>query len=138
MEKNNINNNFCIGTYLTSRLEQLGVTHLFGVPGDYTSEFLEIVDKESNIKYVGTCNELNAGYAADGYARIHGIGAVSVTSGVGAFSLLNAVGGSYVESYPVVVIIGTPSTTSKLLESNAKKKISSSSKRIKYKQNSVW
>ena len=122
MEKNNITKNFCIGTYLTSRLEQLGVTHLFAVPGDYTSELLEIINEESKIEYVGTCNELNAGYAADGYARVHGIGAVSVTSGVGAFSLLNAVGGSYVESYPVVVIIGTPSNTSKLLELNAGKR----------------
>jgi indolepyruvate decarboxylase len=114
--------NFSIGTYLTTRLEQLGITHLFAVPGDYTSELLEIIDQKSKIEYVGTCNELNAGYAADGYARIHGIGAVSVTSGVGAFSLLNAVGGSYVESYPLVVIIGTPSNTSKLLELNAGKR----------------
>ena len=122
MEKNKTTKNFCIGTYLTTRLEQLGIKHLFAVPGDYTSELLEIIDQESKIEYVGTCNELNAGYSADGYARIHGIGAVSVTSGVGAFSLLNAVGGSYVESYPIVVIIGTPSSTNKLLESSAGKR----------------
>jgi indolepyruvate decarboxylase len=88
--------NFCIGTYLTTRLEQLGIKHLFAVPGDYTSEFLEIIDQESKIEYVGTCNELNAGYSADGYARIHGIGAVSVTSGVGAFSLLQEIGRAHV------------------------------------------
>ncbi len=126
----------CVGTYLTTRLKQLGVNHLFSVPGDYTSDFLEIVDnlsqfkrleppnepnvdKSSPIKRIGNCNELNAGYAADGYARANGLGAVAVTTGVGAFSLLNAIGGSYVENIPVVAIIGTLSNTKLLDEINA-------------------
>lgn len=104
-----------VGTYLTTRLEQLQVKHLFSVPGDYTSDFLEIVDTQSTIKRIGNCNELNAGYAADGYARANGLGAVAVTTGVGSFSLLNAIGGSYVEKIPVVAIIGTLSN-SKLLD----------------------
>ena len=67
----------------------------------------DIVD--SSLEYVGTCNELNAGYAADAYARVRGIGAVCVTYAVGGFSLLNAVAGSHAERVPVVVLCGGPS-----------------------------
>ncbi len=112
-------NQITVGTYLTTRLEQLGVNHLFAVPGDYTSDFLEIVDKQSKIDRIGNCNELNAGYAADGYARANGLGAVAVTTGVGAFSVLNAIGGAYVEKIPVIFIIGTLSNTKLLQEVNA-------------------
>jgi indolepyruvate decarboxylase len=112
-------NETCVGTYLTTRLEQLGVNHLFSVPGDYTSDFLEIVDSESNLTRIGNCNELNAGYAADGYARANGLGAVAITTGVGAFSVLNAIGGAYVEKIPVILIIGTLSNTKLLDETNA-------------------
>lgn len=108
-----------VGSYITTRFQQLGVNHLFSVPGDYTSDFLEIVDTQSTIQRIGNCNELNAGYAADGYARVHGLGAVAVTTGVGAFSLLNAIGGAYVEEVPVIVIIGTLSNTKLLDEINA-------------------
>lgn len=105
-------------TYLTTRLQQLGVNHLFSVPGDYTSDFLEIVDTQTSLKRIGNCNELNAGYAADGYARINGLGAVVVTTGVGSFSLLNSIGGAFVEDIPVVAIIGTLSNTKALDEIN--------------------
>ncbi|MDT7827331.1 thiamine pyrophosphate-binding protein [Pricia sp. S334] len=111
-------NQITVGTYLTTRLEQLGVNHLFAVPGDYTSDFLEIVDQQSTIERIGNCNELNAGYAADGYARANGLGAMAVTTGVGAFSALNAIGGAYVEKIPVVLIIGTLSNTKLLQEMN--------------------
>lgn len=109
----------CVGTYLTTRLQQLGVKHLFSVPGDYTSDFLEIVDTQSKLTRIGNCNELNAGCAADGYARANGLGAVAITTGVGAFSVLNAIGGAYVEKSPVVLIIGTLSNTKLLDEVNA-------------------
>jgi indolepyruvate decarboxylase len=105
-------------TYLSTRLQQLGVKHLFSVPGDYTSDLLEIVDTQTSLTRIGNCNELNAGYAADGYARIHGLGAVAVTTGVGSFSLLNAIGGAFVEDIPVVAIIGTLSNTKSLDEVN--------------------
>ncbi|SOD97465.1 alpha-keto acid decarboxylase family protein [Spirosoma fluviale] len=110
---------FCVGTYLTTRLEELGVGHLFSVPGDYTSDLLEIVDTKSTIQRIGNCNELNAGYAADGYARANGLGAVAVTTGVGSFSVLNAIGGAYVEMIPVVTIIGTLSNVKRLNAINA-------------------
>ncbi len=114
-----MNTFFNVGTYLCRRLKQLGINHLFSVPGDYTSDLLEIVDTDGEIQRIGNCNELNAGYAADGYARANGLGAVAVTTGVGSFSVLNATGGSYVEDIPVVVIIGTLSNSKLLDEVNA-------------------
>jgi TPP-dependent 2-oxoacid decarboxylase len=98
-----------IGNYIIQRLYELGVRHMFGVPGDYVLDFLDEVVK-SPIKWIGNCNELNAGYAADGYARTTGLGAVAVTHGVGGFSLLNAVAGAYAEQIPLVVINGAPSS----------------------------
>jgi len=96
-----------VGRYLVARLEEVGVRHVFGVPGDYVLGFMdEIV--ESRMELVGTCNELNAGYAADAYARLNGIGAVCVTYAVGGFSLLNAIAGAYAERVPVIAICGGP------------------------------
>jgi TPP-dependent 2-oxoacid decarboxylase len=98
-----------VGGYLLARLKQIGVDHLFGVPGDFVLGFLNQVLK-SDVTYVGTCNELNAAYAADGYARIRGIGAFASTYGVGELSALNGVAGAYAERVPVVVITGSPAT----------------------------
>lgn len=99
-----------VGGYLIRRLEQAGLKHIFGVPGDYTLTFFDRLEK-SRIKIIGTCNELNAGYAADAYARINGLAAVCVTYDVGGLSLLNAVVGSFAERLPVIVISGGPKTT---------------------------
>lgn len=96
-----------IGRYLVRRLEQAGVKHIFGVPGDYVLQFFDYLE-ESSIQVVGTCNELNAGYAADAYARLNGVGAVCVTYGVGGFSLFNAVAGAFAERVPMIVISGSP------------------------------
>ncbi len=92
---------------MVQRLQESGVRHVFGVPGDYVLDLMDRV-VESPIEFVGTCNELNAGYAADGYARLNGIGAVMVTYNVGGFSLLNAVAGACAERVPLVVISGAP------------------------------
>ena len=98
---------FTVGSYLVSRLEEVGVRHVFGVPGDYVLGFMdEIV--HSPIELIGTCNELNAGYAADAYARLNGVGAVCVTYAVGGFSVLNAIAGAYAERVPVIAICGGP------------------------------
>ncbi|MDD5217680.1 MAG: thiamine pyrophosphate-binding protein [Candidatus Omnitrophica bacterium] len=96
-----------IGTYLIKRLEQAGLKHIFGVPGDYVLEFFRYLE-ESRLKVVCNCNELNAGYAADAYARMNGISAVCVTYGVGGYSLFNAVVGAFAERIPMVVISGAP------------------------------
>ncbi len=98
---------FTLGSYLVHRLEEAGVGHVFGVPGDYVLDFLDQIT-HSSLCWVGTCNELNAGYAADGYARLHGLGVAVVTYDVGGFSILNAVAGAYAEMVPLVVVSGAP------------------------------
>lgn len=99
-----------VATYLLERLKQAGLRHAFGVPGDYVLSFMDRLI-ESGIELVGTCNELNAGYAADAYARLNGIGCICVTWGVGGFSAMNAIAGAYAEQVPLVVLVGGPRTT---------------------------
>ncbi|MDT8872818.1 thiamine pyrophosphate-binding protein [Komagataeibacter rhaeticus] len=72
-----------IGSMVLERLRHSGVSRIYGVPGDYNLEFLELIERTPGIEFIGTCNELNAAYAADGDARLTGIGAVLVTYGVG-------------------------------------------------------
>jgi indolepyruvate decarboxylase len=98
---------YTVSRYILDRLKEAGVDHLFGVPGDYVLDFLDEV-LASPIRWVGTCNELNAGYAADGYARLKGIGGAVVTFGVGGLSILNAVAGAYAEQVPLIVVSGAP------------------------------
>ncbi|KAI8305527.1 Pyruvate decarboxylase [Colletotrichum sp. SAR11_59] len=98
-----------LARYLFTRLFQQNVKSLFGVPGDFTLRAQDHV-KPAGLKWIGNCNELNAGYAADGYARTQGLGALMTTYGVGELSALNAIAGSYAEHVPVVHIVGTPAT----------------------------
>ena len=96
-----------LSAYLLDRLKAHGVDHVFGIPGDYVLSFFDTL-VASAVEHVAACNELNAGYAADGYARLKGLGAVAVTYGPGSFSVVNAVAGAYAERVPVVVICGGP------------------------------
>src|SRR5262245_16261511 len=96
-----------IGEFLLRRLREAGIQHLFGVPGDYNLELLQQLQDTDTLKWIGTCSELNASYAADGYARLNGLGALLVTNGVGALSAINGVGGSYSEHVPVICIAGS-------------------------------
>jgi len=105
-----------VAEYLVTRLKQIGVEHVFAVPGDYASPFLQALDAASGIMRIPNINELGCGYAADGYARFRGVGAVCVQYGVGTFSLLNCTAGSFVERVPVVVISASPSTADRELE----------------------
>ena len=98
-----------VGEYLTRRLAELSVSCVFGVPGDYSLGLCDMII-HAGIRWVGTCNELNAGYAADAYARLNGLGVCCVTYGVGGFSALNACAGAYAESVPLVVLSGAPSS----------------------------
>ena len=100
---------YTVGDYLLDRLVELGVTEVFGVPGDYNLEFLDHIVAHPDIRWVGNANELNAGYAADGYGRLRGMSAVVTTFGVGELSAANAIAGSYAEHVPVVHIVGGPS-----------------------------
>ena len=104
-----VNGQITVAQYFLTRLKEIGVDHLFGVPGDFVLGFFNEVLK-SDIKYIGTCNELNAAYAADGYARIRGVGTFSSTYGVGELSAINGVAGAFAERVPVVVITGSPAT----------------------------
>src|SRR5215470_3207604 len=96
-----------IGDFLLRRLEEAGVRHLFGVPGDYNLELLQQLQDTVTLKWIGACSELNASYAADGYARLNGLGALLVTNGVGALSAINGVAGSFSEHVPVICISGS-------------------------------
>jgi TPP-dependent 2-oxoacid decarboxylase len=100
---------YTVGDYLLDRLAELGVTEVFGVPGDYNLEFLDHIVAHSQLRWVGNANELNAGYAADGYGRLRGLSAVVTTFGVGELSAANAIAGSYAEHVPGVHIVGGPS-----------------------------
>lgn len=96
-----------VGRYLIHRLRQLGLDHVFGIPGDYVLGFMRQIE-ESPLQLVGTTNELCAGYAADAYARVRGLGALCVTYAVGGLSAANAVACAYAEKSPLVVISGAP------------------------------
>lgn len=102
--------NYTIADYLVDRLAGCGIHHMFGVPGDYNLQFLDSVIDHDRVSWVGCANELNAAYAADGYARIHGAGALLTTYGVGELSALNGIAGSYAEYVPVLHIVGAPGT----------------------------
>lgn len=105
-----------VAKYLQIRLEQMGLRHLFGIAGNYTAPFLNTIleDKQAKIQVINDTNEINAGHCTDAYARLNGFGAVAVTYGVGAFTLLNSVAGSYVEHCPVLVINGAPTSSDQL------------------------
>ncbi len=96
-----------IGDFLLRRLKEAGVGHLFGVPGDYNLELLQLNQDAGYLSWVGTCSELNASYAADGYARLGGLGVLTVTNAVGAMSAINGIAGSYAEHVPVILIAGS-------------------------------
>jgi indolepyruvate decarboxylase len=94
--------------YVLRRLKDIGVDHIFSVAGDYAFPIDDAIVNHPGIEYVACCNELNAGYAADGYARVHGVGALCTTYGVGELSAINAVAGSYAENVPIIHITGMP------------------------------
>ena len=106
--EDNLKSTTTIGNYLIRRLQESGIAHIFGMPGDYNLGFLEQVLAHDGIEWIGACNELNAAYAADGYARVNGTGALLVTYGVGDLSALNGIAGAYAEHVPLICISGTP------------------------------
>ncbi|KAG5986765.1 hypothetical protein E4U43_005365 [Claviceps pusilla] len=97
-----------LAEYLFKRLRQLGVDSIHGVPGDFNLTMLDHVEP-AGLNWVGNANELNAAYAADGYARIKSLGALVTTFGVGELSAINAIAGAYAELAPVVHVVGVPS-----------------------------
>ncbi len=99
-----------LADYLVKKLTRLGISDFFGLPGDFNFNIIEAVESSLDAKWINCTNELNAGYAADGYARVKGFGAVVTTFGVGELSAINAIAGSYSENVPVIKITGVPKT----------------------------
>ncbi|MDG2222448.1 MAG: thiamine pyrophosphate-binding protein, partial [Rubripirellula sp.] len=99
--------NLSIGAYLIQRLMDYGIEDLFGIPGDYVLSFYSELET-SPVNVVGCTREDSAGFAADAYSRLRGMGAVCVTYCVGGLSVCNSIAGAYAEKSPVVVISGSP------------------------------
>src|SRR5580765_8378498 len=95
--------------YIVQRIADEGVEHCFGVPGDYAFPVCDAVDRNPNIKWIGCSNELNASYAADGYARVRGAAMLSTTYAVGELSAINGVMGAKAERSLVFHVVGMPS-----------------------------
>ena len=102
-----------IGSAVIDRLHQLGVRHIFGIPGDYVLSLYQLIEA-SPIQHVGTTREDCAGFAADAYARINGIGAVCVTYCVGGLNTVNAIACAYAERSPVVLLTGSPGLSERI------------------------
>lgn len=98
-----------VSEYILHRLKELNCNHIFGVPGTSCSDFYDFVAADEQVHTIVTTNELEAGYAADGYARYRGLGTLAVSYGVGTLSLANAIAGALVERSPVLVLNGGPS-----------------------------
>jgi indolepyruvate decarboxylase len=98
-----------VAEYVVERLAALGIEHVFGVPGDYAFAFDNAIEASDRVTWIGDAHELNAAYAADGYARIRGAAMLCTTYAVGELSALNGVMGSYAERLPVFHLVGQPS-----------------------------
>jgi indolepyruvate decarboxylase len=97
-----------VGDFLIQRLYDYGVRHIFGVPGDFVLGFYQQLVQSNKLKVINTCDEQGAGFAADAYARINGLGAVCVTYCVGGLKVVNATAQAFAEKSPLVVISGAP------------------------------
>src|SRR6476660_3573556 len=96
-----------IGQYLIDQLYAHGVRHVFGIPGDYVLGFYDLLSK-SKLRIINTCDEQGAGFAADAYARVRGLGAVCVTYCVGGLKVANTTAEAFAEKSPVVILSGAP------------------------------
>ncbi|KAF3435069.1 hypothetical protein FNV43_RR22156 [Rhamnella rubrinervis] len=99
-----------LGNHIARRLLEIGVTDVFSVPGDFNLTLLDHLIAEPGLNVIGCCNEINAGYGADGYARSRGVGACVVTFTVGGLSIINAIAGAYSENLPIICIVGGPNS----------------------------
>jgi pyruvate decarboxylase len=105
-----------LGCYMWERIHQIGVDTIFGVPGDFNLQFLDSIFHVDGLRWMGNQNELNAAYAADGYARVKGVpGCLVTTHGVGELSALNGIAGSMSEHVKVIHVVGQ---TTKAMQKN--------------------
>src|SRR5580698_10507924 len=96
--------------HVLSRLYDIGVKDIFGVAGDFAFPIHDAICYDRRLRWIGNCNELNAAYAADGYARIHGLAALSTAFGVGELGAISAIAGSCAERLPVFHLVGMPAS----------------------------
>jgi len=101
--------------YAVDRLSKLGITDCFGIPGDYAFPFDDAIDSHETVEWRGCSNELNASYAADGYARIRGASMLCTTYAVGELSALNGVMGAKAERSTIFHLVGMSSMRNQLL-----------------------
>lgn len=94
--------------HVLERLKEIGITDVFGVPGDYAFPVNDAICNDSAMRWIGCSNELNAAYAADGYARVKGMAALCTTYGVGELSAINGIAGAYAEHLPIFHLVGMP------------------------------
>jgi indolepyruvate decarboxylase len=102
-----------IGDYLIRRLAEEGIGHVFGLPGDYVLSLFKKFE-DSPLRTINTSDEQGAGFAADAYARMRGLGVVCITYAVGGLKVTNAVAQAFAERSPVVVISGAPGVAERL------------------------
>ena len=102
-----------VSSYLIHQLYTKGVRHIFGVPGDYALGFYYELD-HSKLQVINTCDEQGAGFAADAYARVSGLGVVCITYCVGGLKVANTTAQAFAEKSPVVVISGAPGTNERI------------------------
>ncbi|KAG0269614.1 hypothetical protein DFQ27_002835 [Actinomortierella ambigua] len=100
-----------VAQYVLNRLYKLGIKDVFGVVGDYAFPVQDAICADQKMRWIGSCSEFNAAFSADGYARIHGMAAISTTFGVGELSAINGIAGAFAENLPVFHLVGMPSTT---------------------------
>jgi len=99
-----------VAEYVLGRLADLGIDRVFGVPGDYSFPIDDAIETSTRLSWVVCANELNAAYAADGYARRRGASILTTTYGVGELSAINGVMGAKAHRVPIFHVAGEPST----------------------------
>lgn len=97
-----------VADFLIERLENVGIKHVFGVPGDYILNFFGNLTKSKKMELINNADEAGAGFAADAYGRANGVACVCVTYNVGALKLFNPIACAFAEKSPVIVISGAP------------------------------
>jgi TPP-dependent 2-oxoacid decarboxylase len=103
-----------VSSFLVQQLYDLGVRHVFGVPGDYVLGFYQYLNESKKLMIINTCDEQGAGFAADAYARINGLGVVCITYCVGGLKVVNATAQAFAEKSPLVIISGSPGITERI------------------------
>jgi indolepyruvate decarboxylase len=115
-----------VGEYLFQRVKELGVRHTFGIPGDFVLPLYQLLER-SAIQPIVVTHEPSAGFAADAYARLQGLGVALVIFGAGALNMVNAVAQAYAERSPVLVMSGAPEIRDRRLDALVHHKVRTSS-----------